>query len=156
MTFVPRVAALDVDGTLVDETNALSPAVRDAVLALADAGVAIVVATGRAMPGTMEVVDRIGLQDGTAVTSNGAIVIGYHPVEVLHSVTFDASEAVRRSATELPVQGGPLLLDAAFLVPRTRADRFRRIVARRAKDLAADGYRVTLTGPWPPYSFVRD
>ncbi|MGH3474158.1 MAG: HAD family hydrolase, partial [Aeromicrobium sp.] len=61
MTWVPRVAALDVDGTLVNETNALSPAVRDAVLALAEAGVVIVVATGRAMPGTMEVVDRIGL-----------------------------------------------------------------------------------------------
>ncbi len=102
MTFVPKVAALDVDGTLVDETNALSPAVRDAVLALADAGVAIVVATGRAMPGTMEVVDRLGLQDGTAVTSNGAIVISYHPVEVLHSVTFDASEAVRRVLERIP------------------------------------------------------
>jgi HAD superfamily hydrolase (TIGR01484 family) len=64
--------------------------------------VAIVVATGRAMPGTMEVVERIGLQDGTAVTSNGAIVIGYHPVEVLHSVTFDASEAVRRVLESVP------------------------------------------------------
>jgi len=102
VTFVPKVAALDVDGTLVDETNALSPVVRDAVLALADAGVAIVVATGRAMPGTMEVVDRLGLQDGTAVTSNGAIVISYHPVEVLHSVTFDASEAVRRVLERIP------------------------------------------------------
>ena len=102
MTFFPRLAALDVDGTLVDETNALSPAVRDAVLALAEAGVAIVVATGRAMPGTMEVIERLGLQDGTAVTSNGAIVIGYHPVEVLHSVTFDASEAVRRVLERVP------------------------------------------------------
>ena len=102
MTWVPRVAALDVDGTLVDGSNALSPAVREAVLALAEAGVAIVVATGRAMPGTMEVVDRIGLQDGTAVTSNGAIVISYHPVEVLHSVTFDASEAVRRVLERIP------------------------------------------------------
>src|SRR5687768_18194781 len=70
----------------------LFPTRRSSDLALADAGVAIVVATGRAMPGTMEVVDRIGLQDGTAVTSNGAIVISYHPVEVLHSVTFDRSE----------------------------------------------------------------
>ena len=102
MTFVPQLAALDVDGTLVDGTNALSPAVREAVLALAEAGVVIVLATGRAMPGTMEVVERIGLQDGTAVTSNGAIVIGYHPVEVLHSVTFDASEAVRRVLEHVP------------------------------------------------------
>ncbi len=102
MTFFPRLAALDVDGTLVDETNALSPAVHDAVVALAEAGVAIVVATGRAMPGAMEVIERLGLQDGTAVTSNGAIVIGYHPVEVIHSVTFDASEAVRRVLESVP------------------------------------------------------
>ena len=102
MTFVPRLAALDVDGTLVDQTNALSPAVRETVLALAETGVVIVVATGRAMPGTMEVVERLGLEDGTAVTSNGAIVVGYHPVEVLHSVTFDASEAVRRVLESVP------------------------------------------------------
>jgi 5-amino-6-(5-phospho-D-ribitylamino)uracil phosphatase len=102
VTFVPKLAALDVDGTLVDESNALSTPVREAVLALAEAGVAIVVATGRAMPGAMEVVERLGLQDGTAVTSNGAIVIGYHPVEVLHSVTFDASEAVRRVLESVP------------------------------------------------------
>jgi Cof subfamily protein (haloacid dehalogenase superfamily) len=102
VTFFPKLAALDVDGTLVDETNTLSPAVHDAVVALAEAGVAIVVATGRAMPGTMEVIERLGLQDGTAVTSNGAIVIGYHPVEVLHSVTFDASEAVRRVLESVP------------------------------------------------------
>jgi HAD superfamily hydrolase (TIGR01484 family) len=102
VTFVPRLAALDVDGTLVDETNALSPAVRDAVLGLSRAGVPIVVATGRAMRGTMEVVERLGLDDGYAVSSNGAIVLGYHPVEVLHSVTFDASEAVRRVLERVP------------------------------------------------------
>jgi Cof subfamily protein (haloacid dehalogenase superfamily) len=102
VTFFPKLAALDVDGTLVDETNALSPAVHDAVVALSEAGVAIVVATGRAMPGAMEVIERLGLQDGTAVTSNGAVVIGYHPVEVLHSVTFDASEAVRRVLERVP------------------------------------------------------
>lgn len=66
------------------------------------------------------------------------------------------ADAVRRAASEIPVEDGPLLLDAAFLVPRTRATRFRSTVARRAKTLSRDGYRVTLTGPWPPYSFVRD
>jgi Cof subfamily protein (haloacid dehalogenase superfamily) len=96
------MAALVIDGTVVDQTNSMSLAVREAVLALADTGVAIVVATGRAMPGTMEVVERLGLQDGIAVASNGAIVIGYHPVEVLHSITFDASEAVRRVLDSVP------------------------------------------------------
>ena len=66
------------------------------------------------------------------------------------------SDAVRRAASELPARGGPLLLDAAFLVPRTRVARFRRTVAHKAKTLAAYGYRVTLSGPWPAYSFVRD
>ena len=102
MSFAPRLAALDVDGTLVDETNALSPQVRDTVRELAATGIAIVVATGRAMPGTVEVVERLGLDDGFAVTSNGAIVVGYHPFEVLHSVTFDASEAVRRVLEHVP------------------------------------------------------
>jgi Cof subfamily protein (haloacid dehalogenase superfamily) len=102
VTFTPRVAALDVDGTLVDETNAMSPAVREAVHALAEAGVAIVVATGRAVAGAVDVIERLDIGDGHAVTSNGAIVIGYHPVEVLHSVTFDASEAVRRVLEHVP------------------------------------------------------
>jgi hypothetical protein len=64
--------------------------------------------------------------------------------------------ARRRSAAELPVANGPLLLDAAFLVPRTRARAFRAEVAREARALARQGYGLTLTGPWPPYTFVQD
>jgi hypothetical protein len=67
-----------------------------------------------------------------------------------------ASDAMQRPASELPIKGGPLLLDAAFLVPRSGAARFRKVVERRAKELGPDGYRIALTGPWPPYSFVRD
>jgi hypothetical protein len=67
-----------------------------------------------------------------------------------------AADAARRSASELPVKSGPLLLDASFLVARAQAARFRRTVTRTARELAADGYRVTLTGPWPPYSFLKD
>jgi len=64
--------------------------------------------------------------------------------------------ARRRSASELPVDTGPLLLDAAFLVPRAKARAFRREVAREARTLARHGYGVTLTGPWPPYTFVQE
>jgi hypothetical protein len=65
-----------------------------------------------------------------------------------------AADAVQDGERLRP--GGPLLLDAAFLVPRTSAARFRKIVERRATELAPDGDRVAMTGPWPPYSFVRD
>jgi hypothetical protein len=67
-----------------------------------------------------------------------------------------SSVAKRKAAAELPVQGGPLLLDAAFLVPRSRAKSFQSLTAREAKSLARHGYGLTLTGPWPPYSFVQD
>jgi hypothetical protein len=64
--------------------------------------------------------------------------------------------ATRRPASELPVQGGPLLLDAAFLVPRARATTFQALVARESRALARHGYALTFSGPWPPYSFVQD
>jgi hypothetical protein len=62
----------------------------------------------------------------------------------------------RRSASELPMENGPLLLDAAFLVPRAKARAFRADVARQARTLGRQGYLVTLTGPWPAYTFVQD
>jgi gas vesicle protein GvpL/GvpF len=67
-----------------------------------------------------------------------------------------AGDATRRTAAELPVQGGSLLIDAAFLVPRTKTARFQAAVARRARALAPQGYTLSLTGPWPPYSFMRE
>lgn len=66
-----------------------------------------------------------------------------------------ARDAKQRSTSELPAQGS-LLLDAAFLVPRTRAGSFRALAAREARALAPHGYAIVLSGPWPPYSFVQD
>jgi hypothetical protein len=67
-----------------------------------------------------------------------------------------AATAKRRAASDLPVQGGPLLLDAAFLVAAGKAARFRSAVGGAARTLAREGYHVTLSGPWPPYTFVQD
>jgi Gas vesicle synthesis protein GvpL/GvpF len=64
--------------------------------------------------------------------------------------------ARRRPASELQVQGGPLLLDAAFLVPRSQSRAFTALVRREQRDLARKGYALTITGPWPPYTFVQD
>jgi hypothetical protein len=67
-----------------------------------------------------------------------------------------ARDARRRPASEMPIDGGPLLLDAAFLVPRARAASFQILTAREAKSLERQGYGLTVTGPWPPYTFVKD
>ena len=66
-----------------------------------------------------------------------------------------AHDARRRSASDLPDRGS-LLLDAAFLVPRTRAASFQALAARESRALSSQGYAVALTGPWPPYSFVQE
>lgn len=67
-----------------------------------------------------------------------------------------ASASRRRAAAELPAKGGPLLLDAAFLVPRSRSGQFRALVGRQSKALASHGYHLTMSGPWPPYTFIQD
>lgn len=102
MTFSPKLLALDVDGTLVDGDNNLSVAVREAVRAMHDKGVPTVITTGRAIHGVMNVVAKLDLGDGIAIASNGAVVFSYDPPTVLHSVTFDASTAVRLIMDAVP------------------------------------------------------
>jgi hypothetical protein len=76
--------------------------------------------------------------------------------DLFASLAAHASEARKRPANEVPVTGGPLLLDAALLVPRSVTGRFKAAAARQARALSTEGYMVALSGPWPPYSFMRD
>jgi Cof subfamily protein (haloacid dehalogenase superfamily) len=76
--------------------------VREAVHAIKDSGVHVVISTGRAIPGVLDAARNLRLDDGIAVGSNGAVVHTYSPVEVVHTVTFDASEAVRRVLEHIP------------------------------------------------------
>jgi hypothetical protein len=50
--------------------------------------------------------------------------------------------------------GVRILLDAAFLVPVSRAASFRAAVKRILPDLTRAGVRPTVSGPWPAYTFV--
>ncbi len=115
----PRVVALDIDGTLfgaphgsgvVEET--ITPAVRawlDRVLAT---GCHVVLATGRSTFGITRVLDLLDLPrdpggPALAVASNGSVTFGYDPdgtppVELLSTVTFDASEVVARLLEHAP------------------------------------------------------
>jgi hypothetical protein len=61
----------------------------------------------------------------------------------------DRTEALAASAL-----GSTALLDAAFLVARTAEPRFEKEARRMAQPLADRGFRVSVTGPWPCYSFV--
>lgn len=102
MSFTPKLIALDVDGTIVDNGNMMTAAVRAAIHAAADAGLHVVISTGRSMPGVMNAADKVGMTDGLAVASNGAVIFSYRPPEVIHTITFDASEAVQRVLERIP------------------------------------------------------
>ena len=50
---------------------------------------------------------------------------------------------------------GDMLLNGVYLVEDARADEFAAAVARLASEYEALGATVELTGPWPPYNFVK-
>jgi hypothetical protein len=74
---------------------------------------------------------------------------------LFEALTGLADDSRRRT----PAVEGPtsrMVLDAAFLVPRRDARRFRAAASEAARSLAARGLELSLTGPWPPYHFVAD
>jgi hypothetical protein len=62
----------------------------------------------------------------------------------------------RQAVAGLPLridQRGDVVLSSAFLVEREVWNDFAAAVRRLAADQT--GFRIELTGPWPPYDFVR-
>jgi Cof subfamily protein (haloacid dehalogenase superfamily) len=68
-----RLLALDVDGTLLDPSGALRPAVRDAVIAVQQRGLRVVLCTGRRFRTARPLAQALQL-DAPLVVHNGAVV----------------------------------------------------------------------------------
>ena len=64
MTFSPQLVALDIDGTIVDREGRLPDSVREAVHRVCQAGVPVVLATGRGVTGAIGVHEELGLPAG--------------------------------------------------------------------------------------------
>ena len=69
----PALIATDVDGTLLDDDEKISPRTRAAVLAAVDGGAQFVLATGRPPRWITPIVDELGFAP-MAVCANGAVV----------------------------------------------------------------------------------
>jgi len=94
-----RLIALDLDGTTIHHDGTMSAAVRDAVREVAESGVHVVIATGRAIVAAMPLVAHLELEHGFAVFSNGAVTVELDPDEphgyrILETVTFDPAPAL--------------------------------------------------------------
>jgi Cof subfamily protein (haloacid dehalogenase superfamily) len=104
--WVPRLVALDIDGTLlawVEDSGQtheeIAQPLYDAIQRVRAAGAHVVLASGRSPHGMTGIADLLDIHEGDQdplwiVASNGAVVFRYPPVEVVHEVTFDAAPAV--------------------------------------------------------------
>jgi 5-amino-6-(5-phospho-D-ribitylamino)uracil phosphatase len=92
----PRLVALDIDGTVVDRDGVLPEHVRRAIGLVVDAGVPVVLATGRSWHGTRQVFDDLGLPPGPVIASNGAVTVSYPPEAIVKAITFDPREVIAK------------------------------------------------------------
>ncbi len=132
----PRLIASDVDGTLLDPMERVTPRTRAVVDRVVAAGVPLVLVTGRPPRWIPAIIAALG-HAGLAVCANGAVIYDAASDQVRHAITVDplqlrdAAAAVR---TALP--------DARLAVERPG-----RAAAELAGEqfLAEQGY----THPWP-------
>ncbi|GAA1550216.1 HAD family hydrolase [Brevibacterium picturae] len=102
-----HLIALDIDGTIVNYDGSLSAPVRQVLTQLAEAGHHLVISTGRALPGALEVVHALELKEGFVVCSNGSVVVKLDPAlplgwEMHHVVSFDPRDALEKMHEALP------------------------------------------------------
>jgi len=101
------LVALDIDGTLLGAERTVPDATVAAVQDARRAGHHVVLASGRSLVGILPVVQRLGIDQGWVVASNGAVVVrvgpglpGGYRLEKLH--TFDVEPVIRFARTEIP------------------------------------------------------
>ena len=73
-----RLLALDIDGTVVNSSDEVTPATRAAIRRACDAGIRVVLATGRRYSRALPVLEHLGL-DLPLVTASGALI--KHPLD---------------------------------------------------------------------------
>jgi len=136
----PRLLALDIDGTLLDDRRCLRPAVSAAVRRVAASGVHVILATGRSpWFGVADLASELGLS-GPQVTMQGACVVDFAPPQVhrLRVLTPQVYREAIRLADELgldPIVALPdghraeRLADSVDFIPESagEAGRFRYV-----------------------------
>ncbi|MGA2059318.1 MAG: Cof-type HAD-IIB family hydrolase [Thermoguttaceae bacterium] len=108
-----RLLAIDIDGTLVNSRDELTPDTQEALIRAGRAGIQVVLATGRRYSRTLHLVEPLGI-DVPLITASGALVKDPKDHRTLHKTTFDPQ--LLRQILKLIDQGGydPLLCADTF------------------------------------------
>lgn len=99
--FVPTLVALDVDDTLVPHNGAVSERVVESIERVTEAGVLVVLATGRTPSTTLPIARAAGIQD-LVVCSNGALLVSVETERTLEAITFDPKPVLEELVEHLP------------------------------------------------------
>lgn len=114
---LPRLIAIDLDGTLLDPSGELTARSAAALQAAADAGIVVVFATGRPPQVAMREITAAGRGVHYGVMANGTVICTLPDAEVLHTLTFEmatAREAVVRLRAHDPRFGVAIASERAF------------------------------------------
>ena len=87
-----RLAAIDLDGTLLTGAKTISGTNAGAIRAAMDAGAYICIATGRAWPGAKEFIRELR-PNSPVITSNGAMIVHPETEEILFECCLSAQDA---------------------------------------------------------------
>lgn len=109
---LPALIATDVDGTLLDDDETVSPRTRSAVHAAIDAGTQFVLATGRPPRWISPVVDSLGVAP-MAVCANGAVLYDASTDQIIWARTLSSDQL-----TELAEVATRLIPGAGLAVER--------------------------------------
>lgn len=103
-----RLLALDIDGTVVDPNHEVTEATRAALAAARDAGVRLVLATGRRYRRALPIAQAIGV-DAPLVTTNGCLIKDPRTHATLHCSSLSRADVLALIAVFAETQRDPLL-----------------------------------------------
>ncbi len=84
---MPRLLVLDIDGTLLDPSDIVTPVVHEAIAASRASGVEVALATGRRLRSARPIVEEVGIRI-PLVLSNGALIWSTEREEAMNEVAF--------------------------------------------------------------------
>jgi HAD superfamily hydrolase (TIGR01484 family) len=102
-----RLLGLDIDGTITQWGDPVSPAIIRAVEQVRMCRNHVILATGRSVLATLPVAEELGIRRGWAVCSNGAVTVRLNPqtyggYDIEEKVTFNPKAALELIREEMP------------------------------------------------------
>lgn len=91
--YMYKLIAIDIDGTLINDNEEITPRVRDAIRIVREKEIKVVLVTGRPIGGVTNIIKQLGLdeEDDYVVTYNGAFVQNTNTKEIVEQnfLTYD-------------------------------------------------------------------